>query len=319
MKFSLKTYLIVVGVVGAVVGLLGNLLLNRPRMFLEVVNFAVMVGPFLAAIGTIIWLGVKAKRGRLVAWGAALLLAPFVLPSLLGLVLPSNPLSLMSTRQLIQKELPGDIEAPWVWNELASRVSGGSVTQGEANDALALFTRHMKTSKPAGWGMPLHWNRGFLNAAIGAGLLSDDALFEFCDAYYGPQAKAKPIPTLVVGQQLPALELEYGNPFSMDTPIQLVWNVRQVTLDGKPIQVRGSNRISNRWLGGANEKLSPGDHELAYELECAYIDAKLLKGMNVYGLPISKWPKGRKQWKASVKVPFKVQAAPSAASGETTE
>src|SRR3712207_6018531 len=98
MKFSLKMYLIVVCVVGAVVGLLGNLLLNRPRMFLEVIHSVVMVGPFFAAVATIVWLGLRSKRRGLVAWGAVLLLAPFVLPSIDGLVLPSNPMSLMSTR-----------------------------------------------------------------------------------------------------------------------------------------------------------------------------------------------------------------------------
>lgn len=36
MKFSLKTYLITLCVGGAVIGVMGNLLLNQPELFLQV-------------------------------------------------------------------------------------------------------------------------------------------------------------------------------------------------------------------------------------------------------------------------------------------
>jgi hypothetical protein len=307
MKYSLKMYLIVVCALGAIIGLMGNLFLNRPRMFLEVVGFATTTGPFAAAIVIIALFGVRGRRSRLIV--VLLLLAPLVLPTLVGWVLPSDPLHLMSTRQLIRKELPGQIETPWIWNELASRVSTGRVTNAEADEAISMFAKHMKTNKPAGWGQPLHWNRGFLNAAFRANLVSDEVLFEFCDAYYGPQIIAKPIPMLVEGQRLPPLNLEYGNPFAgPDMPVELVWDVKQVLIDGKPVQYYGANRMSNRWLAGVTANLPVGEHELVYEVECAYIDAKLLNGVNVYGLPISKWPKARKQWSTTVKVPIKVEA-----------
>src|SRR5690242_3765374 len=130
MKFSLKTFLVVVCVVGAVSGVMGKLLLDDPKMFVAVWRLASTVLPFVLAVGTIILVGMRSKRRGLTIWGLVLLLAPLSLVVVERLVLPSgDPLQLMTTRRLIEKQLPKDIEAPWTWQELKRRLKANKLSR----------------------------------------------------------------------------------------------------------------------------------------------------------------------------------------------
>ena len=62
MKFSLKTMLISFCAVGAILGIMGRLLTERPEDFLWVMTFFSTVVPFVLAGGTIIWLGLRSKE-----------------------------------------------------------------------------------------------------------------------------------------------------------------------------------------------------------------------------------------------------------------
>src|SRR6185295_2677828 len=59
MKFGLKTMLVVVAVLGAVFGLMGKLLLENPEAFFSVLRVSSAILPFLLAIGTIAWIGLR--------------------------------------------------------------------------------------------------------------------------------------------------------------------------------------------------------------------------------------------------------------------
>src|SRR4051794_4553090 len=119
MKFSLKTFLFGMCGVGALVGIMGRLLLEQPEMFQAVLIFGSTVVPFALAVGTIIFLGLRGeRRGKLVAWGCFLLLMPISVLLFRSLFMPSgNPVQLLSTRRLIERRLPRQIEEPWVWQE----------------------------------------------------------------------------------------------------------------------------------------------------------------------------------------------------------
>jgi hypothetical protein len=77
MKFSLKTFLFGMCGIGAFLGIMGKLLLERPETFMAALAIEGTVVPFVLAIGTIIFLGLRGeRRWKLVAWGSFLLLLP---------------------------------------------------------------------------------------------------------------------------------------------------------------------------------------------------------------------------------------------------
>ena len=65
MKFSLKTMLISICAVGAILGVMGRLLTENPEQFLRVMNVFSTIVPFVLAGGTIIWIGLRSKKFQL--------------------------------------------------------------------------------------------------------------------------------------------------------------------------------------------------------------------------------------------------------------
>jgi hypothetical protein len=312
MKFSLRTFLVVLCVGGAAVGIMGKLLLEDPQMFLAVLMVGTTVGPFLLATGTIIAIGVRSRRRKLALWGVVLTLLP-VLAILWRLVFVStgNPVQLLTTRRIIVHQLPKEIDLPWVWRELKRRLDNGRLTRDDVNDAIRALTTHMKATRPTGWNQPLSWQRDFLGAAVSGKLVSDDVLLELCDAFFGPQPNVKPLPPILVGQTGFQLAIEYGNPWAFNSGIgtDLLWDVKQVTVDGAVMKVPRPNRFAQHWDGFCEGSLAPGDHEVKIEVECAYVDQQSGQTINQAAkIPPSQWPKAKKRWTTTVTVPLKVNA-----------
>ena len=314
MKFSLKTFLITTCVVGAVFGVMGRLLLEQPEVFQRVLMLGATVGPFLLAVGTIIWLGCQVPRRRkLVAWGCCLLLTPLVVFGAMALLWPSgNPLKILTTRRLIEQRLPGQIEAPWVWRELADRVNKGKLSREQVSDAINVLVSHMTTTQPKGWNQPLSWQKDFLLTAGQAKLVSDEVLLKLCDAFFGSQPVVDPIPPVMAGSQGMSLEVKYGNPWTNNSGlgVELLWDVKQVSLDGTPINLKQSSRHSQNWSLVFTDPLTAGDHEFQFEIECAYVDESKLGGMSGSQIPLSRWPRAKKRWTTIIKVPVKATPVP---------
>jgi hypothetical protein len=312
MNFSLKTFLIVLCVGGAFVGIMGKLLLDNPETFLAALWIEATILPFLLATGTIIVLGWRMKRRRLAIWGIALLLVPLVV--FLGQIvfLPTgNARQLLTTRRLIERRLPQEIDQPWTWQELKRRFDRGRLTEDDVNGAIEALVTHTKAAQPGGWNQPLTWQRDFLAAVIGAKLVSDDVLFGLCDAFFGPQPKVRPLPNVIAGQGGFQLDVDYGTPWSTNSGLatDLLWNVKQVRLDGAPLKISRANRAPGRWFGYCDGQLAAGEHELQVDVECAYVDDTLIARGNQYNIPTSQWPKAKKRWTTTVTVPVKVSDA----------
>lgn len=321
MKFSLKTYLITLCVGGAAIGVMGNLLLNEPELFVQVLYLAATIGPFALAIGTIVWLGVKERRRGLVAWGGCLIAIPLLLLAFIALVMPTgNALRLLSTKRLIEQRLPKAMDTPWVWQELGDRAQNGKLTTAEADQAVLALVDYMKANKPGGWKTPLPWQDRFFKPALQAKLISPTALLSLCDAYYGTPV-AQPVSPLLDGPQNISLQVDYGTPFPHAAfGVELVWDVKQVLLNGKPLpnaatgpydgqQIRwsGIGRFVDHWNKLLAIDLEAGDHEFVFELEGAYIDASKLSGQQAWQVPLGQWPKALQRWTTTVKLPFKVE------------
>jgi hypothetical protein len=295
--------LVALCVLGAAVGILGKLLLESPETFVAVVRIGSFAVPYFLGIGTIIWIGLRGQRRfGLVLWGVVLLLLPVALNLMLALLLPTgDPLRLLTTQRLISNRLPSQIDAPWAWRELERRLATGSLTSDQANSAIQELTAYMKRTSPTGWNRPIPWQRDFLRAAIQKKLVSDDVFFDLCDAFFGPAPRVQPLPSLPADAPGFHLAFEIGNLWSDDSDlgIELVWQVKQVSLDGMPMQLKQVTQVGVHWSAFCEGELPPGEHLLKIEVDCAYVDTP----------PMVSNPKVRKRWTKVVTVPVTVESA----------
>lgn len=249
-------------------------------------------------------------------WGISLVVIPFIgfgviaITQMFAGTSPGN-LGLQSTTLLIDQQLPKQIDAPWVWRELEKRVATGTLLQEEADAAVRQLIAHMKATKPEGWDQPLSWQKDFIASARRNGLLSDSVTFELCDAFYGPDPRIQPLPRIREGTSQFDMEIEYGSPWSSHTGVDLslLWHVDRVLLNGSPIKVEQRYNDRGRWGGLHNGTVPVGDHEVTFEVTCAYIDSAKLIGIDSGSLPPARWPNTAKRWKRTVSAPFRVFTA----------
>ena len=317
LRISLKWLLFGFTFLGAGLGLLAKLLLQSPGTFLGVVAFLTTAVPFLLAIGTILRLGYQGQQRRLQAWGWLLFCMPiigfavmFIADSYIG----SAPggIGILSNTQLINQRLPQQIEVPWVWRELTRRRQGNSLTQPEVDRAVGKLIAHMKKTKPLGWNSPLHGADKFMEDAQGAQLISGPVILNLCDAFYGTTPKIGRLSRLREGESRLEMSLSFGNPWSQNSglPAHLLWTVSQVLVDGKPVNIDQPRHFGENWNGNYRGVFDAGDHELTFEVECAYVDSNKLSNIRSGANESYLWPKQtRKTWKKTVKTSFKVFAA----------
>lgn len=326
LRISLKMLLILLLAVGAGIGLLGRLFLSNPQVFFAVVGGLSTIVPFLLAISTIFVLGFRGKRQGLMLWSGLLILMPIIGISVIFFgqrfvgSSPSN-LAVQNTQMLIEEQLRKRVNEPWVWNELERRVTTGSLTAEQADEAVGVFIAHMKSSKPEGWDQPLHWQDEFLKAATQAGLISDPVMYELCDAFYGPKPVIRPLPRLRAGDSGFDITIKYGSTWSNNSglDLQLVWDVNQVLVDDKPVEAKRSHRSRDSWHGQCKGDLTAGEHKIAVEVEAAYIDNKKLIGLSTHDLPKKNWPIAAKRWKQTVSIPMRVFTVDEPIVGLTTD
>ena len=298
-------------------GLLAKLLFQSPDTFRAVVALLATAVPFLLAIGTILRLGYQGQQRRLRAWGWLLFFMPiigFAVMLIADRYIGSAPggIGILSNTQLINQRLPQQIEAPWVWRELTRRRQGNSLTQPEVDRAVGKLIAHMKKTKPQGWNSPLHWADNFLEDAQGAQLISDPVILDLCNAFYGTTPKIGRLSRLREGESTLEMSLSFGNPWSKNSglPAHLLWTVSQVLIDGKPVNIDQPRHFGENWNGNYRGTFDPGDHELTFEVECAYVDSNKLSNIRSGANESYLWPKQtRKTWKKTVKTSFKVFAA----------
>ncbi len=253
------------------------------------------------------------RSGRLIAWGIALLLMPLVgLGGLLLFRLAAGPspqaLGLLGNQELIQQRLLPQVDQPWVWRELEQRLAAGKLSQEDVDDAINVLVSHMKATRPAGWNQPFPWQGDFLKKASSAGMISEPVLIDLCDAYFGKKAVLDPTQRIRENAKNIPVVIHYGNTWGQQSGlgVMLLWDVAEIQLDGKPARFRRTLKTDNDWMGDVEHALPAGQHELTADVQCAYVDAAQLVGLNVHQLPTRSWPEARKRWKQVVSVKFRV-------------
>lgn len=317
MKFSLKTLLIAMCVVGATVGLMSRLLMENPELFMTITRIGSTFGVFVLAAATIIWIGLRdAERSRgLVVWGCTLILAPIIINLSISLLMPTgNPISVLTTQRLVATRLPNQIDEPWVWQELERRLTAGDLTNSDVDNAVTELTAYMTRTRPAGWDKPLSWQRSFLQPALQKKMVSDDKLLDLCDAFFGPSPKVEITPpSLTENDRAFNIRIDYGSTWADNSglDVKLLWNVNAVALDDTPLETRDVHRyFGHESTMRALSDLTPGDHSLKVEFECVYVDAGRLVGVDVNKLTVDQWPKPLKRWTKTVEVPLRVEKSP---------
>jgi len=311
-RISLKWMLILLIALGTGAGLLGRTFFRHPDVFRAIVMACSTIVPYILAILTLFVIGKRQKRRGLVLWASLLLVVPFFGFGLLAVgerYLGSAPggLGVLTTNQIIQQRLPNQIEEPWVWQELQRRIAAGKLTAAEADAALAALVKHMLAKKPQGWDRPLNWQQGFLQDATAANLVSQQQLLQMCDAFYGKPG-LRPLPRLRAGKVDLDLRLDYDSSWDDHSglPYKLIWASKRMLVDGEPVKFENQRHGRNDWFGKLRGNLDAGDHEIAIEIDAAYIDRDKLLGIDTNELPAERWPQAAKRWTHTIKVPLKV-------------
>jgi hypothetical protein len=312
MRFSLKFMLIAVCVIGAYAGIMSRLFYESPEQFFTAFIISYTVGPFLLAIGTIIWLAIRqnplvGSRRNLLIWGIVLLFVPMLGFVVTNTVLPMrDPLHYLTNYRLIHNRLVGHENEPWAWNELTNRINKQALSKAEVEECMGDLIAYMKLAKPGGWNEPMPWQSPFLRAESQANLISEEVLYELCDAYYGSKPSLKIINADRKGFHL---EVENGGHWSMGhsgVDIDLIWYVNRALIDGVPVNISDGHGIFDwMWQADLPVKLEPGEHEVVAEVECGYIDHKNRNGLLSRFSP-DKWPATLKRWTTSASAKFTV-------------
>lgn len=314
MRFSLKTMLIGFVLASAALGWMGRLWVENPERFFFVLTIATTIGPFLLAVGTLIWLGFRRKMSASVhvaAWGVFLLLTP-ALGGLARIILLPNgrPIRVLSAKRLIEQRLPGKIDQPMLWRELEYRANCGELNKQEADSAVSLLIAHMKKGSSRGGSRQLTWKKDFLRIILQKRLISDEVLLELCEVYHGTQPKLNPLSPYPPGSFPLELRVEYGNSWDggRELGVVLVWHVNSISLNGEPLLPQQVNKHSHQiGVYHCTADLPAGDHEIVVEVECAFIDEEKFLGLDSLKVTPAQWPEARKRWKTQIRAPLLVE------------
>ncbi|TWT75906.1 hypothetical protein Pla123a_26900 [Posidoniimonas polymericola] len=305
-RVRLRTMLITLVVGGAAFGLSGRLLQRNPQLLIGLLWGGAVLGPLVAGIVTVVWLGVKERRRNLLIWGVLLAVTPlvgmFAASALQSMARGPGGIGMLSNTQLIRNELPKRWDEPWVWQELERRQQAGKLTAAESNDAIQTLALAMAAAHPNGYGSPLHWARQFLEAVVQEGQLSDKSLLALADAFYGAEPKLEPLARRRAGDGSLPVAVKFGSVWaenSAGVPL-LVWRVKQVSVDGKPAKYREDWRRRDGWNGSLTEPLAAGEHELRIDVEAAYAPYDKMVGLNPEEVDPARAPQPLRRWQTSV-------------------
>ena len=238
MRFSLKTMLVVFMLASVVLGIMRKLWVEDPESFFQVLSIGSTIGPFVLAVATIVWLGIRgcsSPSKLLIIWGVLLLLTPGLGMGARYLLLPTGqPIRVLSTKRLIENRLASEVGEPRVWRELEYRASQGDLSAQQVDDAVQILIAHLNKTKPTSGHHTLPWQSNFISLARQKKLITDKVLQELCDAYYFVPPQLRQISAIRQRGGRLYLHIDYGNPYEdwSGLGVKLMWYVNSVSIDG---------------------------------------------------------------------------------------
>ena len=137
-------------------------------------------------------------------------------------------------------------------------------------------------------------------------------IIDLCDAFYGTMPRIERLTRLREGRSDLRLSVSFGNSWDNHSglPARLVWSIKQISIDGESVNVHNAQHQGRNWNGYYAANFEAGDHELAIEVDCAYVDGDKMTNLRSGAIDAYRWPKQtRKKWKQTVSTQFKVFAA----------
>ncbi len=252
----------------------------------------------------------QGKRPMLIVFGVIIFFLPLLLAIGIWFFLavsntPPGPAGLASqSNSTVLTNAQSNINQPWAWNELAKRITNGTLAAAESEQALNDLTAYIKVQYPTGMDSPMTWQADFLEAGYQAGHFSDKALTDFALAYYGAKPIILGIPRLLHDQTRLSFNVEFGNHWELTNhggmPIELFWVIERSEIDGNPVKVGSTNSTSNnRDVTVDVSTLEPGEHELKVQLSAAIIDVSSNNPLVPHPDTKNRWPNAMYSWTAT--------------------
>lgn len=316
MQIGLKQMLIGFVVVGVGVGLWGRLFRTQPELAIMVLIAVSTLVPYLTAVIMLFRLSHRAKSPGKVQLAASLILAAPIVGLVLATSLAnmtyssSGPggLTQKSTAEIIEKELPAKVEEPWVWDELEGRFLSGNLSDQEVNDALGCLLTHMQTTKPNGYDQPFHWQADFIRLVGEKGGANREMLFKIYAACLAKESVE--MSRLREGVKQVDLEVDYGSVWVDNTDFGFngLIAVSEVRLDGKPVEFTTSYRRDSSQQISFDGPIDVGEHKLEIDVQHRLVESGRVVGVDVYQIPVEKWPEAIHEWTALIERDFTVFA-----------
>ncbi len=219
-----------------------------------------------------------------------------------------NPSSLpsMTTAEVLAVTAAKPDE-PWAWRDLERRLGARQLSYEQVAIAIDQLITHMTTNRPDGWNEPLHWKKGFLEAAYQSNSISQEQLFALYDAFFGPAPKVDSFNRVRQTITKITVRSRYGGPWDLPFSLKPLHDVRRVTINGAAVEFTPTHHHEEHLYGSIPLVLKPGSYEVEFEFDLALIDDKHLLGFD-YNTRSAQWPEALRRWTKTVKVPLSVYA-----------
>ena len=235
----------------------------------------------------------------------------------------SPALEALPNARLIQVASENPAEAGSIWGILKMRLEEEKLGANEANDLMAKLTEWLRRIQPDGYGKQnLIIMEEFLFALHRRHLVLEPQTTAYLRVLHGDgEVTAKNY----LHDQIVRFGCGMGGAWHRDVwfGFKLLREFRSVTVDGKPVEVRGSKRRG--MMNGAGfpgefslADLSPGKHLVRFEVHSALVAEQDAAGLSG-DAPTAEWPPARLNWDGNLEAELVIPSEAQNPDGKPNE
>jgi hypothetical protein len=186
-----------------------------------------------------------------------------------------------STEDLIQ-QFSDQISAHAQQHVLMQRFKDGLMTQAEVDSFARALGKRLGDEKAYIVGMAPspsdHYLEEFLQIAAERKGISDSAMLDMCKDIQRRKLEIKELPRIREGSATLDMNVVYGlqeeHFYPSVTPLNLIWTVSDIRLNGEAIDFSRKGAHGSDWQGNCFVEVNPGNHLLAATVEFALVEAE---------------------------------------------
>lgn len=323
-SLSLKELLAIAVFFGPGIGILGNIYNGYPQYFQPALVIFFAAIPFLLASATLIRLGFQRGHRKLLLWGMLILCMPLLGGITYWLVpISKNGIDHLSTRMIIEKQIPKKWNNRSIWRELNRRIDKGEISEKQANDALESLVSKLNSLTPSRSIHFLEDAQKFIEKSELAGILPQASIATLCDAGFGEMGEVHVLEKRRRKEDDLAcvFRINQGHHIYQDNYPIPIWFLEQVFIDGSLVDFLLGSKNENHGGHHVNQtqivyfpntfdipldNINSGKHRLTVKARFAYAYPNNLRGLNAGHLAKEKWPETIKEWERTVETNFLV-------------